>query len=87
MTNNAEEKEFTFWIIRMSRLDYDSIDPNKLEYEKTWYYEKPTLVDRPERAKHFRTLKNAEKIAAAYGRIGYKTEILEYKAQLQNGEN
>lgn len=87
MTNNAEEKEFTFWIIRMSRLVYDTGDPNKREYEKTYYYEKPTLVDRPERAKHFRKLKNAEKIAAAYRRIGYKTGILEYKAQLQNGEN
>lgn len=84
MTNNAEEKEFTFWIIRMSRLVYDSSDLNKHEYEKTYYYEKPTLVDRPERAKHFRTLKNAEKIAAAYRRIGYKTGILEYRAQLQD---
>lgn len=85
MTNG--EKEFTFWIIRMSRLIYDSNDPNKREYEKTQYYEKPTLVDTPERAKHFRTLKNAEKIAAAYRRIGYKTGILEYRAQLQNGED
>ena len=25
------EKEFTFWIIRLSRLVYDSSDPNKLE--------------------------------------------------------
>lgn len=82
-----KEKEFTFLVIRMSRIVYDSSDPNKLEYEKTKYYEKPTLVDTPERAKHFRTLKNAEKIAASYRHIGYKTEILEYKAKLQNGEN
>ena len=81
------EKEFTFWIIRLSRLVYDSSDPNKLEYEKTQYYEKPCLVDLPERAKHFRTKKNAEKIAATYRGIGYKTGILKYKAQLQNGEN
>ena len=85
MTNN--EKEFKFWVIRMSRIVYDSNDPNKLEYEKTEYYGKPTLVDTPERAKHFRTLKNAEKIASAYRHIGYKTGILEYKAQLQNGDN
>lgn len=78
------EEEFTFWVIRMSRLVHDSGDPNKHEYEKTRYYEKPTLVDKPERAKHFRTLKNAEKIAAAYRRIGYKTGILEYRAQLQD---
>lgn len=87
MTNNAEEKEFTFWIIRMSRLVYDTGDPNKREYEKTYYYAKPSLVDHPEQAKHFRTLKNAEKQAALWRRIGYKTGILEYKAQLQNGEN
>lgn len=87
MTKNAEEKEFTFWIVRLSRIVFDSNDPNKREYEKTQYYEKPALVDTPERAKHFRTLKNAEKTAAAYRRIGYKTGILEYRAQLQNGEN
>ena len=81
------DNEFTFWIIRMSRIVYDSSDPNKLEYEKTKYYDKPTLVDIPERAKHFRTLKNAEKIASAYRHIGYKTAILEYKAKLKNGEN
>ena len=82
-----DEKEFTFWIIRMSRIVYDSNDPNKREHEKIQYYEKPTLVDTPERAKHFRTLKNAEKIATAYRHIGYKTGILEYKAKLKNGEN
>jgi hypothetical protein len=87
MTNNSEEKEFTFWIVRLSRVVFDSNDPNKREYVKTQYYEKPALVDTPERAKHFRTLKNAEKIAAAYRSIGYKTGILEYRAQLQNGEN
>lgn len=87
MSKNIEEKEFTFWIVRLSRIVFDSNDPNKREYEKTQYYEKPTLVDTPERAKHFRTLKNAEKTAAAYRRIWYKTGILEYKAQLQNGEN
>ena len=85
MTDN--EKEFTFWIIRLSRLVYDSSDPNKREYEKTRYYAKPSLVDNPEQAKHFRTLKNAEKQAALLRRIWYKTGILEYKAQLQNGEN
>ena len=81
------EKEFTFWIIRMSRLVYLWTSNSKREYEKTQYYEKPTLVDKPERAKHFRTKKNAEKIAATYRGIGYKTGILKYKAQLQNGEN
>ena len=80
----GEGMDFNFWIVKLSRKVYDSSDPNRIAYEKPRYYEKPTLVNDPSRAKHFKTLKNAEKIAAAYRHIGYKTCILEYKAELQS---
>ena len=78
--------DFDFWIIKLSRKEYDSRDPNKLVYEKARYYEKPTFVDEPSKAKHFKTQKSAEKVAATYRHIGYKTAVLRYHAVLQYGE-
>lgn len=53
-----------------------------MERKMVFYYEKPCFTDSPSKAKHFRTLRNAQKVSDTLKNIGYETEILEYLAQL-----
>jgi hypothetical protein len=73
---------FTFWIIKATRTGHYVQDSCDVERKMVFYYEKPCFTDSPSKAKHFRTLRNAQKVSDTLKNIGYETEILEYLAQL-----